>query len=99
MARRCWRRAQETLKRDPRSGHLFVPRGRRGGLITVLWHNGQGTCLFAKGRERGRFIWPSPADGVVTISSANSATPRRQWSSTGRVRNYEKGYGDAFLEG
>ena len=26
-------------------------------------------CLFANRLERGRFIWPSPADGTVTISS------------------------------
>jgi transposase len=61
---------QETLKRDPHNGHLFVFRGRRGGLIKVLWHDGQGLCLFAKRLERGRFIWPSPTEGVVTISSA-----------------------------
>ena len=47
-----------------------VFRGRRGGLIKVLWHDGQGMCLFAKRLERGRFIWPSPADGVVTITPA-----------------------------
>ena len=40
-------KVQETLKRDPHSGHLFVFRGRRGGLIKVLWHDGQGLCLFA----------------------------------------------------
>ena len=61
---------QETLKRDPHGGHLFVFRGRRGGLIKVLWHDGQGMCLFAKRLERGRFIWPSPADGTVTITPA-----------------------------
>jgi len=61
---------QETLRRDPHDGHLFVFRGRRGGLIKVLWHDGQGLCLFAKRLERGRFIWPSPTEGVVTISSA-----------------------------
>ena len=44
---------QETLKRDPHGGHLFVFRGRRGGLIKVLWHDGQGLCLFAKRLERG----------------------------------------------
>ncbi len=55
---------QETLRRDPHGGHLFVFRGRRGGLIKVLWDDGQGTCLFAKRLERGRFLWPSPADGV-----------------------------------
>jgi transposase len=64
---------QETLRRDPHSGHLFVFRGRRGGLIKVLWHDGQGMCLFAKRLERGRFLWPSPADGVVTISPAQQS--------------------------
>jgi len=43
---------QETLLRDPHSGHLFVFRGRRGDLIKVLWHDGQGACLFSKRLER-----------------------------------------------
>ena len=62
--------AQEALRQDPHSGHLFVFRGRRGDLLKVLWHDGQGMCLFAKRLERGRFIWPSPADGLVTITPA-----------------------------
>jgi transposase len=61
---------QETLKRDPHGGHLFVFRGRRGDLIKCLWHDGQGMCLFAKKLERGRFLWPSTADWTVTISTA-----------------------------
>ena len=61
---------QETLRRDPHCGHLFVFRGRRGDLIKVLWHDGQGLCLYAKRLERGRFLWPSPADGAVTITPA-----------------------------
>jgi len=61
---------QETLKRDPHGGHLFVFRGRRGNLIKVLWHDGQGMCLFSKRLEHGRFIWPSPADGTVAITPA-----------------------------
>jgi transposase len=63
-------KVQEVLKRDPHCGHLFVFRGRRGDLIKVIWHDGQGACLFAKRLERGRFLWPSPADGVVAISPA-----------------------------
>ena len=59
---------QETLQHDPMSGHLFVFRGRRGDLIKVIWHDGQGACLFTKRLERGRFLWPSPADGAVTIT-------------------------------
>jgi transposase len=61
---------QEVLRRDPLSGHLFVFRGRRGDLIKVIWHDGQGACLFTKRLERGRFLWPSPADGTVTITAA-----------------------------
>jgi transposase len=45
----------------------------------VIWHDGQGACLFSKRLERGRFIWPTPssktrasgtAEGAVTISPA-----------------------------
>lgn len=61
---------QETLKRDPHGGHLFVFRGRRGDLIKVIWHDGQGACLYTKRLDHGRFLWPSPADGAVTISTA-----------------------------
>jgi transposase len=66
---------QETLKRNPHNGHMFVFRGRRGGLIKVLWHDGQGMCLFAKRLERGRFVWPSTApreaaERTVTITPA-----------------------------
>ena len=56
--RRAGTRVQETLKRDPHCGHLFVFRGKRGGLTKVPWHDGQGMCLFAKRLERGRFVWP-----------------------------------------
>jgi transposase len=61
---------QETLKCDPHGGQLFVFRGRRGDLIKVIGHDGQGACLFIKRLERGRFIWPSTSDGSVVISSA-----------------------------
>ena len=61
---------QETLTRDPHAGDLYVFRGRHGDLLKIIWHDGQGACLFTKRLERGRFLWPSVADGVVTISSA-----------------------------
>jgi transposase len=63
-------RVQELLGKDPNNGQLFVFRGRRGHLIKVIWYDGQGACLFTKRLERGRFIWPSPADGAVSISAA-----------------------------
>ena len=61
---------QETLKRDPHAGDLYVFRGRRGDLIKILWHDGIGLSLYAKRLERGRFVWPTPTDGVVAITAA-----------------------------
>ncbi len=63
-------RVQEVLKRDAMGGGLFCFRGKRGDLLKVIWHDGQGACLFTKKLERGRFIWPSVAGEAVTISSA-----------------------------
>jgi transposase len=44
-----------------------------GDLIKILWHDGQGMCLFSKRLERGRFLWPSVADGTVSITPAQLA--------------------------
>ena len=35
---------QDRLKQDPHAGHLFVFRGRRGDLVKIIWHDGQGAC-------------------------------------------------------
>ena len=64
---------QETLGRDPFAGDLFVFRGARGDLIKILWHDGLGLSLYAKRLERGRFVWPSAANGSVAISAAQLA--------------------------
>ena len=65
--------AQDALEQDPFSGHLFVFPGHRGDLIKIIWWDGQGACLFSKRLERGRFVWPSPNNGKVAITSAQLA--------------------------
>ena len=79
---------QEALHRDPHAGDLYVFRGKRGDLLKILWHDGLGMSLYAKRLEGGRFIWPSPADGVVAISAAQLGymlegidwrNPRQTW--------------------
>ena len=79
---------QQALQRDPHGGDLYVFRGRRGDLLKILWHDGLGMSLYAKRLERGRFIWPSPVDGVVPISAAQLGymlegidwrNPQRTW--------------------
>jgi transposase len=36
---------QESLKRDPHAGDLYIFRGRRGDLAKILWHDGIGLSL------------------------------------------------------
>ena len=80
--------AQDVLKQDPFSGHLFVFRGRRGDLLKVIWFDGQGACLFSKRLEKGRFVWPSATTGKVTLIPAQLSmllegidwrAPERTW--------------------
>jgi transposase len=80
--------AQDVLKQDPFSGHLFVFRGRRGDLLKVIWFDGQGACLFSKRLEKGRFVWPSATTGKVTLTPAQLSmllegidwrAPQRTW--------------------
>ena len=61
---------QQALQRDPHAGDLYVFRGKRGDLVKILWHDGVGMSLYAKRLERGRFIWPTQSQGVVSISPA-----------------------------
>ena len=79
---------QEALRRDPHVGDLYVFRGRRGDLIKIVWHDGIGMSLYAKRLERGRFIWPSSADGAAAITAAQLGymlegidwrNPQRTW--------------------
>ena len=79
---------QEALHCDPHAGDLYVFRGKRGDLLKILWHDGLGMSLYAKRLERGKFIWPSPSDGVVPISAAQLGymlegidwrNPQRTW--------------------
>ncbi|WP_342792463.1 IS66 family insertion sequence element accessory protein TnpB [Oryzifoliimicrobium ureilyticus] len=63
-------RVQEVLKLNPLDGNLFVFRGRSGSLIKVIWSDGQGSCLFTKKLDRGRFVWPSAEGGAIVISPA-----------------------------
>ena len=79
---------QEALQRGPHAGDLYVFRGRRGDLVKILGHDGLGMSLYAKRLERGRFLWPSPVDGCVAISTAQLGymldgidwrNPQRTW--------------------
>ncbi len=68
---------QEMPRRDPLSGHLFVFRGRRGDLLKVIRHDGQGAwddSPLHEFRIQGiGFGVPDPAIGALARIRAISA--------------------------
>ena len=65
---------QQNLADDPLSGALYAFRGRRAGLIKLLWHDGIGLCMLTKKLEHGQFVWPSTSTtGRIALSAAQLA--------------------------
>jgi transposase len=62
--------AQQVLNENPFGGALFAFRGKRGGLVKLLWYDGQGLCLFSKRLEGGHFVWPVTETGRVSLTPA-----------------------------
>ena len=61
---------QTALEQNPLGGDVYVFRGRRGDLVKLIWHDGDGLCLFQKRLDRGRFVWPQADTGTVSLSRA-----------------------------
>jgi transposase len=61
---------QTVLDQNPLSGNVYVFRGRRGDLVKILFHDGEGLCLFQKRLDRGRFVWPQADSGTVSLTRA-----------------------------
>ena len=72
---------------------VFAFRGRRAGLIKLVWHDGIGLCMLTKRLEHGQFVWPSAshradravggaAGGVargLRVAGAGRAACGRNW--------------------
>src|SRR5258708_20987084 len=50
---------QGVLQQDPFSGHLFVFRDRKTNLITIVYWEGTGLCLFTKRLDHRGSLCPS----------------------------------------
>jgi transposase len=75
---------QTALHESPYSGQMFVFRGRRGDKLKILWHSGDGICLFCKRLSDGKFVWPQAQSGTVSMSAAQRCCSK---GSTGDDRS------------
>lgn len=65
---------QQGLAADPFDGAIYAFRGRRAGLIKLLWHDGVGLCMLTKRLEQGQFAWPSTTStGRIVLSAPQLA--------------------------
>lgn len=79
---------QEILKLDPHGGGVFCFRGRKGHILKILSHDGQGMALYTKRLEQGHFPWPWTTEGKVQMTPAQLSMllegidwrrPQRTW--------------------
>ena len=65
---------QQALRADPFAGDVFIFRPKRADRVKILVYDGTGLVLRSKRLEAGRFSWPSPAEGVIRLTSTQLAT-------------------------
>lgn len=61
---------QTVLEEDLFAGDVFIFRSKRADCVKILVWDGSGMWLHYKRLEAGRFLWPSPAEGMITLSSS-----------------------------
>ena len=64
-------RAKEVLKKDPRSGHLFLYVNRARNSCKALYYDGTGFVIISKRLERGVFSKMNPMyRGEIVLTEA-----------------------------
>ena len=61
---------RDQIQADPFSGAIYVFRAKRADRVKLIYWDGTGVCLFAKGLEDGKFRWPNAQDAVMRLSAA-----------------------------
>ena len=83
---------QQSLAEDPFNGAVYAFRGRRAGLVKLLWLDGVRLCLLTKRLEHGQFAWPSASTtGRIQLTAPQLAAllDGCEWRAPARPRRPE----------
>ena len=59
---------EAALQENPFAGDVFIFRSKLADRVKILVWDGTGMWLHYKRLEAGKFLWPSPAEGVIQLS-------------------------------
>jgi transposase len=65
----------DILRKDPRSGALFLFANRRSTMLKILWFDKGGLCILAKRLKRAVFRLPDPLAPGVSWSHPAKTLP------------------------
>lgn len=63
----------ELVKQNPQSGHLFLFRNRKGDKMKALYYEQNGFTLWYRRLEKGKYIFPRNAEGVIELDKEHFA--------------------------
>lgn len=65
--------AEQVIRQDPYSGHLFAFRNRTGDRLKILYWDRSGFCLWYKRLEEGVFRLPTGKGASVELDASELA--------------------------
>ena len=62
---------ETVLQEDPFAGDVFIFRSKRADRVKILvWDGSLASGCHYKRLEAGKFLWSSPAEGVIRLSTS-----------------------------
>lgn len=59
----------DVIQENPKSGHLFIFRSKRGEAVKILWWDRSGFAIWYKKLQKGTYRFPPAPEGRLEIEA------------------------------